>query len=152
MTKEQTTIPVEFLFRLEAELGSREVISEGPQGTRVIANVTGGRFEGPRLKGTVEVPAGDWLTLRSDGSYKLDVRATLRTDDGALILLTYFGIGIPTEDGSMIRGAPLFETGDPRYAWLNRVQCVSIGGRRGTSLVVYDRPGQGSLYIFRHYR
>ena len=138
MTQQQATIPVEFLFRLEADLGSREVISDGPQGTRIIVNVTGGRFEGPRLSGTVEVPAGDWLTLRGDGSYKLDVRATLRTNDGALILLTYFGIGIMTEDGSSIRGAPLFETGDPRYAWLNRVQAVSIGGRRGEALVVYD--------------
>jgi hypothetical protein len=135
---EQTTIPVEFLFHLEADLGSREIIDQGPQGSRAIVNVTGGRFEGPRLRGTVEAPAGDWLTVRGDGSYKLDVRATLRTHDGALILMTYFGIGIITEDGSRIRGAPLFETGDPRYTWLNRVQAVSIGGRRGQSLVAYD--------------
>jgi uncharacterized protein DUF3237 len=138
MAQEQTTIPVEFLFRLEAKLGSRAPINDGPQGTRVIVDVIGGRFEGPRLQGTAEPPAGDWLTLRGDGSYKLDVRATLRTDDGALILMTYSGIGIPTEDGSSIRAAPLFETGDPRYAWLNRIQAVSIGGRRGTGGVAYD--------------
>jgi hypothetical protein len=138
MTHEQTTIPVEFLFHLEAELGSRDYLKDAPQGTRAIVHVTGGRFEGPRLKGTVQGPAGDWLTVRGDGSYKLDVRATLRTDDDALILMTYNGIGIFTEDGSSIRGAPLFETGDPRYAWLNRVQAVSVGGRRGESLVVYD--------------
>jgi hypothetical protein len=138
MTQEQTTIAVDFLFHLEADLGSREIISDGPQGTRVIVNVTGGRFEGPRLSGTFEAPAGDWLTLRSDGSYKVDFRGTLRTNDGALILMTFFGIGIVTEDGSQTRGAPLFETSDPRYAWLNRVQTVIIGGRRGQSLGVYD--------------
>ena len=133
-----TTIPVEFLFRIELDLGSRELINDGPQATRAIANITGGRLEGPRLKGSVEVPAGDWLTVRPDGSYKLDVRATLRTEDGAVILMTYNGIGIPTEDGSSIRAAPLFETGDSRYTWLNRVQAVSVGGRQGQTLVVYN--------------
>ena len=138
MTHEQTTIPVELLFRLEVDLGSRDVIGDGPQGTRVVVNVDGGRFEGPRLRGTVEGPAGDWLTLRGDGSARLDLRATLRTDDGALILMTFVGITIITEDGSQARAAPLFETGDPRYAWLNRVQAVLIGGRRGQSRGAYD--------------
>ena len=138
MTYEQTTIPVELLFRLEAELGSRDYIKDGPQGTRAIVKVTGGRFEGPRLNGTVHGPAGDWLTVRGDGSYKVDVRATLRTDDDALILMTFTGIGISTADGSSTRGAILFETGDPRYAWLNRVQAVLVGGRRGETLGVYD--------------
>jgi hypothetical protein len=138
MAQERSSIPVEFLFRLEAELGSRDSIEDGPQGGRRIVNVTGGRFEGPRLRGTVQVPAGDWITVRDDGSYKLDVRGTLRTDDGAHILMTYMGIGITTETGSSIRAAPLFETGDPRYAWLNRVQAVSIGGRRGVELVTYE--------------
>lgn len=138
MAEEPTSIAVEFLFRLELQLGSREQIADGPQGSRTIANVTGGRFEGPRLRGSVEVPAGDWLTVRADGSYKLDVRLTLRTEDGARILMTYHGIGIPTESGSSIRTAPLFEAGDARYAWLNRVQAVSIGGRRGVETVGYD--------------
>lgn len=100
-----------------------------PDGTRGIRNVTGGRFEGPRLKGTIEVPTGDWATLRADGSFMIDVRGTLRTDDGALILLTYNGIGIRPEGGgeTSLWTAPLFETGDARCAWLNRVQAVGIG-------------------------
>lgn len=70
--------------------------------------------------------------MRPDGSGKLDVRAQLRTDDGALILMTYFGIALPQQDGTFsIRTAPLFETGDPRYAWLNHVQAVGIGGTGG---------------------
>src|SRR5262245_26936114 len=115
MTQEQSTLPVEFLFRFEADLGSRDTIKDAPQGTRAIVNVTGGRFEGPRLKGTLGVPTGDWVTVRGDGSFKLDARVTLRTDDGALILMTYNGIGIFTEAGSSNRTAPFFETGDPRY-------------------------------------
>jgi hypothetical protein len=61
----------------------------------------------------------------------------LRTDDGAAILMTYNGIGHPTESGHALRAAPLFETGDPRYAWLNGLQAIGVGaGERGT--VSYD--------------
>ena len=104
----------EYLGRLQAELGTRTVIENGPQGTRTIVQVLGGRFDGPRMKATVETPAGDWITNRADGSYKLDVRLTLKTDDGALILVTYNGIGQTTNGGASLRIAPLFETGDSR--------------------------------------
>jgi hypothetical protein len=112
-------------------------IEGGPHGNRVIANVVGGTFEGPRLRGRIEPPGGDWLTRRPDGSGRIDVRTTLRTDDGAAILLTYSGISRTTSSGSSIRTALLFETGDVRYSWLNTVQAVGVGARQDTT-VSYD--------------
>ena len=128
---------LEYLGTLHAETGSRTVIDNGPQGTRTIVQVTGGRFEGPRLKATVQTPAGDWITNRPDGTYRLDVRMTLKTQDGAVILVTYNGIGQTTNAGASLRIAPLFETGDPRYAWLTQLQAVGVGERVGTT-VTYD--------------
>jgi len=53
--------------------------------------------------------------------------------------MTYSGIGLRSEAGDVsLRTAPLFETGDARYAWLNRVQAVGIGQLRSASLVTYD--------------
>ena len=127
----------EYLGTLHAETGTRSVVENGPQGTRTIVQVVGGRFEGPRLKASVQTPAGDWITNRADGSYRLDVRLTLKTDDGALILVTYNGIGQTTTAGASLRIAPLFETGDPRYVWLTRLQAVGVGERVGTT-VQYD--------------
>ena len=127
----------EYLGTLRADIGSRTVIENGPQGTRTIVHITGGSFEGPRVKATVQVPAGDWITNRPDGSYRLDVRLTLKTDDGALILVTYNGIGQTTATGASLRAAPLFETGDARYSWLTRLQAVAVGERAGAA-VVYD--------------
>jgi len=124
----------EYLGTLKAETGTRTVIENGPQGTRTIVQVVGGRLEGPRVKASVQTPAGDWITNRADGSYRLDVRLTLKTDDGALILVTYNGIGQTTDAGASLRIAPLFETGDSRYVWLTRLQAVGVGERVGTAV------------------
>ncbi|MBI5947156.1 MAG: DUF3237 domain-containing protein [Chloroflexi bacterium] len=128
-----TSLPVEYLFTMTATLSDPDVIRDGPQGGRMIFNVTGGSFEGPKMKGKVAASGGDWLHLRADNSGKLDVRATLLTDDGATIYVSYNGI---VKDGQ-IRTAPLFETGDERYAWLNHVQAVGTGTGGGGS-VTYD--------------
>ena len=127
----------EYLGRLVAETGTRTVVENGPQGTRTLVQVVGGHFEGPRVKASVQTPAGDWITNRPDGSYRLDVRLTLKTDDGAVILVTYNGIGQTTDAGASLRIAPLFETGDSRYVWLTRLQAVGVGERVGTA-VTYD--------------
>ena len=50
---------------------------------------------------------------------------------------TYNGIGQTTKGGASLRIAPLFETGDPRYVWLTRLQAVGVGERVGTT-VKYD--------------
>src|SRR5262245_36196183 len=41
-------------------------------GVRSIVPVTGGEFEGPRLRGKVLPGGGDWLLLRSDDVLELD--------------------------------------------------------------------------------
>jgi Protein of unknown function (DUF3237) len=125
---------LDHLGTLSIETGTRTVIENGPQGTRTVVQVVGGRFDGPRLKASVEIPAGDWITNRADGSYRLDVRLTLKTDDGALILVTYNGIGQTTSAGASLRVAPLFETGDSRYVWLTRLQAIGVGERVGTTV------------------
>ena len=127
----------EYLGTLHAETGTRTVVEHGPQGTRTVVQLVGGRFEGPRVKASLQTPAGDWVTNRADGSYRLDVRLTLKTDDGALILVTYNGIGQTTDAGASLRSAPLFETGDSRYVWLTRLQAVGVGERVGTA-ITYD--------------
>lgn len=132
-------LDVEFLFTLTAELGdtTNAVIRNGPEGTRFIAPVTGGSFEGPRVKGTIVPPGGDWVRSRADGSAKLDVRLQLVTDDGHAILMSYQGIGVPGEDGLSIRTAPTFETGADDYAWLNNVQAVGLG-TSADGIVTYE--------------
>ncbi len=122
------SIEVDYLFTLRAATGEPHPVGKGPKGTRVIVAVTGGSFEGPRLRGSVETPGGDWVTIAGGGVVRLDVRLLMKTDDGAEILVTYSGTGHTQPDGSLeIRTAPTFETGDERYTWLNGIQAVGIG-------------------------
>ena len=51
--------------------------------------------------------------------------------------MAYQGIMGPTDDGVRIITAPLFQTGDERYAWLNDVQAVAIG-KPSKDAVDYD--------------
>jgi hypothetical protein len=120
-------IPVEHVLTFTALTVPPAMVAGAPQGTRGIINVTGGTFEGPRLKGVVAPPGGDWFTVRPNGSLKLDVRALLVTDDGANILLTYTGVAVRTDDGMVIRAAVLFEAPEGPHAWLNDIQCVAFG-------------------------
>lgn len=127
------------------------MLGDTPIGNRRIAKVRGGHFEGPKVKGTVHDAGGDWLLMRNDGVLTLDVRITLETDDGALIYMTYRGLrhgpddvierlnkGEPVDPGEYyFRITPLFETGDDRYAWLNKLLAVGTGHRLPTG-PVYD--------------
>ncbi len=132
---------LEYLMTFKADLKPPVDVGGGPSGTRQIYDVTGGSFEGPRLKGSVLASGGDWLLMGSDGVGRLDVRATLETDDGARIYVQYYGVlvlneavakalseGGETQYGdSYFMTQPRFETGDPNYAWLNSVVAVAEG-------------------------
>jgi hypothetical protein len=102
-------------------------------GTRQIVPVTGGTFNGPKLKGTALSGGGDWIQRRPDGVSMLNVRATLRTDDEQLIYITYDGIlYVPTGAGASAadrywRMTPKFETGSAKYEWLTRIVSVGVG-------------------------
>jgi hypothetical protein len=132
------------LMTLQVAVVGPRRIGDVPHGTRVTAPIAGGLFEGPRLRGKVLPGGGDWTLLRSDGVLELDLRVTLETDDGALIHMASFGLrhGPPGVIAALARGervdpssyyfrtTPRFETGHPRYAFLNRLLAVSSGDRR----------------------
>ena len=111
-----------------------------PVGTRMTYVIKEGRCVGPRIAADVLPGGGDWVLLGTDGVARLDVRATLRTDDGAVIHLTNpgrvqmdkaaadrFAAGeLIRHDEMTARSSPLFETDDERYRWLNAVHTVAI--------------------------
>jgi hypothetical protein len=99
-----------------------------PLGTRVIYPVTGGAFEGERLRGKVLPGGADWTVKRADGVMDLELRITLETDDDALVYMTFSGIrNDAAPGGPYLRTLPRFETAAPKYTFLNRLLAVGVG-------------------------
>lgn len=137
-------IALDLLFDIVVDLDPRLEFGQGPLGRRVLFGSAGGRFEGDRIRGEVLPGGGDWALFRSSGAMALDVRLSLRTDDGALVCMTYGGRWVtPAEHRPAMADAatrhmvdpanyyfrtnPLFETGSERYAWLNDIVCIGSG-------------------------
>jgi hypothetical protein len=141
-----TEIRTRPLMKMTITVAKPVVVGETPAGLRVNVEVTGGTFEGDRLKGEILSGGSDWIIRRPDGTAQLDVRLALRTDDGAVINMTYNGFRHgpaevlkridrgETVDPSeyYFRTAPFFETGAEKYAWLNKIVAVASGDRRAT--------------------
>jgi Protein of unknown function (DUF3237) len=146
----------------EFEVGGGLVaIGKTAFGERRLGYVTGGHFEGERLKGEILPGGGNWSTAGRLGADKsvgtFDARSVWRTHDGALIYLTYTGRSIiPDDVGAafrdpareanvspadyQLRVAMVFETADPRYEWINGVLAIGCGERlsAGVRHTIYE--------------
>lgn len=148
-------IETEFLFEARVKLAEPMHVGPTPSGHRMIVNVAGGTFAGPRLRGEVVPMSGaDWSLIRADGAGALDVRMCLRTHDDALIYVHWHGLMVAAPehldyaldfqkpddpDGASryyFRASPQFEVADERYAWLNRIIAVTKS-RTGDGGVVH---------------
>ena len=147
-------VETEFLFEARVRLKAPILIGQTPDGYRMIVNVDGGTFAGPKLSGHVVANTGaDWSRLRADGSGDLDVRFCLQMTDRALIYAHWHGVMAfdPGErdyaldfdkdddpagaDRYYFRVSPRFETAHPDYAWLNRVLAISKSRTGGGGVV-----------------
>jgi hypothetical protein len=136
------------LLRAEITLDTPQELGQAPHGRRRIIPITGGRVSGERLCGRVLPGGADWQIVRADGVAELDARYTIETADGALIYVANRGVrhgpepvmqklaaGEPVDPALYyMRTTPWFETGDARYAWLNRIVCVGTGARRAATV------------------
>ncbi len=128
---------------MRLDMRPHQIIGGTPGGFRRIGVVPGGVFEGERLSGEVLEGGADWQTVRDDAATTLDVRLVLKTNDGALIGLTYRGLrhGPPKVMDTLNKGQAvdpasyyfrtnaMFETAAESYSWLNRILAVGIGHR-----------------------
>lgn len=132
---------LEPLMTLRATIGESMPVGDGGTGDRVVANVSGGSFEGPRLRGRVQASGADWVVNDPAGFGRIDVRIVLSTDDGANVYVSYQGLleyNEPIRRALAERGETQFgdavfltqmrfETGHPDHAWLNHTLAVAEG-------------------------
>lgn len=127
---------------LTVELGPIREMGEGRSGTRRNIPVVGGSVTGG-LSGKILDLGAEWQLIDKDGTALLDTRYAFETDDGALIEIVNLGFRhVPAdvlarlaagEDANpnlcTMRTSVRLETGDVRYAWVNRTVFVCSGSR-----------------------
>lgn len=147
-------VETDFLFEARVALAEPMHVGQTPAGYRMIVMVAGGRFTGPKLNGEIVPMSGaDWSLIRADGVGSLNVRMCLKTDDGAMIYVHWHGLmafepdeqdyalDFAKEDDPQgaqryyFRASPQFETADERYAWLNKMVCVTKSRTGGGGVI-----------------
>ena len=136
--------------RIDVELAPPMELGAAKAGVRRIIPIIGGTVTGERLSGRILNLGADWQTIFTEGSAELDTRYAMETHDGALIDIRNYGFRHgPTEVLARVargedvdpaeyymRTHPRLETGDPRYAWVNRTIFVGTGARFASAVRV----------------
>ncbi|MBO6188214.1 MAG: DUF3237 domain-containing protein [Prevotella sp.] len=130
-TKAQTYPPkeapqLEFALQLRVTIDGTYTVGETAHGKRTVIPITGGTFEGPRLKGTVIPGGADYQLANADATRtELEAIYSIKTDDGIYIHVRNKGLVVDGKDAQgqpyyYFKAAPQFEAPkDSRYAWLN---------------------------------
>jgi hypothetical protein len=137
--------PIELahLFDIDFVIGAIHTVGTTPMGTRVIADLGGGRFEGERLRGRVLPSGGDWGLFMPDGTLRVDGRCCFETEDGAILYAIYKGRWKISPETMARLGEPggvdpseyslritfEFETTTGDYDWLNHIMAIARGRR-----------------------
>lgn len=118
-------------------------------GTKIIYANKSGTATG-KINGKILSIGGDFGTLLTPTTFKLDVRAVIQTEDSATIYVTYTGFIYTDEetfklmasgnvknlssDKYYFRINPIFETASPKYDWLNHTVAIGVGTRTETGV------------------
>ena len=132
-----------FALELRVEIAPTIEIGRGPLGIRRSVPITGGRFEGPAIRGLVLSGGADWQIVDSDGLTLVDAQYVIETADGVRIEVRNQGVrhgprevleriaageAVPAS-AYYFRAAPRFFAPAGRYEWLNRAVFVATGER-----------------------
>ena len=129
-----------------------EPTAGSPAGPRQYWQVSEATLDGRRIKAKLAATGSDWMAMSADGFWRPNVRAQFATHDGAIVLMHYTGLVEQTEafkeaaqadretsfDAQYMRLAIRFDTGAPRYGWLNTNLFVAQGRLFGTGYIEYE--------------
>ena len=136
MALDNPTVSISTEYLMTVEFLMETLVPPAPRG---ITNIpVGGTVHGPKINGIIIPPGGDWPYAMPDGTIRLDVRFTIKTDDGEFILTEYNAVVVPSKEvldkfakAETVNsnelywiGAPRFTTSSKKYAWLNGVQAA----------------------------
>jgi len=146
----QVAPQLEFFCELNVKLDPALVVGETPHGTRRIIPITGGKVEGPKIKGEILKGGADWQVVRKDGVSELEAHYQFRTDDGVIIYIKNVGVRVASPEvaakisrGEKVdatqyyfRATPRFEAPEGRYGWINDSIFICTGERLPDAVLI----------------
>ncbi|MGH1472595.1 MAG: DUF3237 family protein [Cellvibrionaceae bacterium] len=131
MDKNVKPLTTQLVMELKVTIGKTVVVGESDNGSRQYIPITGGEFfgadiAGEKISGEVLAGGADWQLKRPDGVLEVDALYSIKTSDGAVIVVHNQGIIVLPEakDGKSgfpyIRTAPTFHAPKGKYDWLNK--------------------------------
>ncbi|KMO12985.1 DUF3237 domain-containing protein [Methylobacterium indicum] len=116
----------EFVYEAVVEIAPLVSLGDSPLGERRIVPITGGRFQGPRIRGTVLPGGADRQLVRKDGVRRLDALYEMQAEDGAILTVRNQVLIDPGRDGAPDYRFSTIEVTAPEgpHAWLNRLVLV----------------------------
>ncbi|MEY4936608.1 MAG: hypothetical protein RIS64_2967 [Bacteroidota bacterium] len=134
---------LEFVCELKVKTAKAMTLGETAHGLRRFIDITGGTFEGPKMKGIVLKGGADYQFVnKTNTRTEIEAIYTIRTDDSVLIHIRNVGLSLKTLENAAklakgepmdvsknyFRAAPKFEApNDSRYDWLNNAIFVCKG-------------------------
>ena len=149
--KPEPTAHTRFAFEAHVTVATPQIIGQSSRGLRRVVPITGGTFEGPRIRGRVVPGGADWQVVRPDGVLSVEAKYTLETSDGVLIMVTNCGMrhGPPEVIEKLSRGEAVdpsryyfrtvadFEVSlESAHAWLNRAMFIGVAERLPGAAIV----------------
>ncbi len=134
---------LEFVCELKVSTDKMQSVGMTAHGERRIIPITGGTFEGPKLKGIVLNGGADYQFANKENTRtEIEAIYTIKTDDGVVIHIRNVGLVFKTKEAvaSMAKGepidwnkmyfraAPKFDApNDSKYDWMNNAIFVCKG-------------------------
>ena len=136
---------VEWVYTAEVAIDVTRDLGAARGGQRFIVDILGGRFAGPRLRGTVLPGGADRQFLRADGVKQLDALYEMQCDDGAVLTVHNRVVIDPSAPGERYARSvvEIQAPADGPHDWLNRRVFVGtleplMPGRQAVRIAVFQ--------------
>lgn len=141
---------LEYFADLQVDVGTPQVLGQGPAGLRRVVQIHGGSAQGTGWRARVLPGGSDFQLIASETLSVLDARYGLETEAGELIYVHNHAVrAAPAEVmAALLRGdavdpariyfrcVPRFETAAPSLRWINERVFVGAGVRHPSQVVM----------------
>lgn len=135
-------------MELKVDCPERLEVGENDYGYLRAIMISGGSFEGEKLRGEVVPGGADWNmgfggdSVETVTSVEVFAKYLLKTDDGCYIAIENLGYKSKVKENSVVATTPSFHAPRGKYEWLNYGVYVgtlepSTEGIRGVRIKIY---------------